>query len=245
MNDQVLTEDTLLGGRVRLAQPRGGYRVAVDPVLLAAAVPAKPGQTVLDVGAGTGAVALCLAARVPGVVLAGAERDRDALALARGNADANGVAAEWIDADVLAPPPSLKARQFDHVVSNPPYRPAGRGQRSPSPARDAAHAIGDAAFAAWLAFCAGRVRGRGTLSLILPAGEMARAVAVLEPLLGGLSVLPLWPKPGAAARRVILAARRGGRAPSRLLPGLVLHRADGGYTDAAERVLRHGEALPL
>lgn len=242
MNDPGLTEDTLLGGRVRVFQPKDGYRAAIDPVLLAAAVRAQAGQSVLDVGSGTGAAALCLAARVPGLILTGIERDGVALALARRGSDASGVAAEWIEGDVLAPPAAITARQFDHVISNPPYRSAERGQRSPNPARAIAHSIGDADFGAWLGFCAARVRDKGTLTLVLPAGELSRAVAAIEPRLGGLTVLPLWPKQGAEARRVILQARRGGRAPSRVLPGLVLHD-DGGYTQAAENVLRH--AAPL
>ncbi len=243
MNDLTVTEDTLLGGRVRLFQPKDGYRAAIDPVLLAAAVPAEDGQSVLDVGSGTGAAALCLAARVPGVALTGIELDREMLALARRSADANGVAAEWIEGDVLAPPAAVLARQFDHVISNPPYRSAERGQRSPHAARAAAHSIGDADFDAWLAFCAARVRDKGTLSLVLPAGELSRAIAAIERRMGGLTVLPLWPKHGTEARRVILRARRGGRAPSRVLPGLVLHDADGGYTEAAEQVLRHAGPL--
>jgi tRNA1(Val) A37 N6-methylase TrmN6 len=243
IDDPALTDDTLLGGRVRLTQARGGYRVAIDPVLLAAAVPAKAGQCILDVGSGTGAAALCLAARLPGLALTGLERDAAALALCRLNGAANGVTAEWIEGDVMTPPPALLARQFDHVISNPPYRSAGRGQSSPNADVAAAHAIDDDGFDAWLAFCAARVRDKGTLSLVLPAGAVARAVAVIEPRLGGISLLPLWPKAGVEAKRVILRARRGGRAPSRLLAGLVLHRDDGGYTDAAEQVLRHGGAL--
>jgi len=243
MNDLTVTEDMLLGGRVRLFQPKGGYRAAIDPVLLAAAVPAEAGQSVLDVGSGAGAAALCLAARVPGVALTGIERDGEALALARRSAAANGVMAEWIEGDVLAPPAAILSRQFDHVISNPPYRSADRGQRSPHAAKALAHSIGDAEFGVWLAFCAARVRDKGTLSLVLPAGELARAVAAIEPRLGGLTILPLWPRQGAEARRVILRARRGGRAPSRVLPGLVLHGAGGGYTEAAEQVLRHAGPL--
>ncbi|MGE0668783.1 MAG: tRNA1(Val) (adenine(37)-N6)-methyltransferase [Sphingomonadales bacterium] len=238
-----VTEDRLLDGRVRLVQPRHGYRVAIDPVLLAAAVPAKPGQSVLDVGSGTGAAGFCVAARVPGIRLTGVERDGAALALARRGAEASGIDAEWIEADVLAPPPAAMSRQFDHVISNPPYRSAERGQRSPDPARDAAHAMGEADFAAWLAFCAGRVGGKGTLTLVLPAGELARAIAAIEAKLSAVTVLPLWPRAGAEARRVILRARRGGRAPSRVLPGLVLHGEDGGWTSAAEGVLRHAGPL--
>ena len=71
--DLETTEDALLGGRVRLLQLRRGYRVAVDSVLLAASVEASAGARILDLGCGTGAVALCLAARVPGVTVVGLE----------------------------------------------------------------------------------------------------------------------------------------------------------------------------
>jgi tRNA1(Val) A37 N6-methylase TrmN6 len=240
-----LTRDAVLDGKVRLTQSRDGYRVAIDPVLLAAAVPARPGQSVLDVGSGTGAAALCLRARVHELALTGLERDAGALALARTNAADNGAAIDWVEGDVMAPPSGLMARQFHHVMSNPPYRSTGRGRPSPVPGRASAHAVDEAAFPAWLSFCAGRVRDRGTLTLILPAVELARAMAVLEPLLGGIAVLPLWPRAGRPAKRVILQARRSRGAPSRLMPGLVLHDSDGGYTDQALGVLRGAAAIEM
>src|SRR5512139_3877326 len=70
-----LTDDRLLGGRVRLQQPASGFRAAIDPVLLAAAVPAGEGDIVLDVGCGTGAAALCLATRVEAAHVTGIEAD--------------------------------------------------------------------------------------------------------------------------------------------------------------------------
>ncbi|MDT8344261.1 MAG: methyltransferase, partial [Thermohalobaculum sp.] len=99
-----LTEDRLLGGRVRLLQPGAGYRAATDPVLLAAAVPARPGERVLELGIGAGAATLCLAARVAGLVHAGLEIQPDYLALAARNAALNGVALVLFEGDVAAPP---------------------------------------------------------------------------------------------------------------------------------------------
>jgi tRNA1(Val) A37 N6-methylase TrmN6 len=243
MAEAAETEDTLLGGRVRLRQPRDGYRVAIDPVLLAAAVPARAGDRVLDVGLGSGAAALCLAARVQGVRLTGVERDMAAIDLARRNAAANGVEGEWLEGDVLSPSGALLRRQFDHVMSNPPYRSTARARPSPHAGVAAAHAIDDADFAAWLAFCAGRVRSRGTLSLVLPAGELARALAVLAPRFGAVTVLPIWPRVGRPATRVVLRARRARPSPAVLAAGLVLHGDGGGYTTAAEAVLWRGAAL--
>ena len=63
----------LLGGRVVCLQTKNGYRAAIDPVFLAAAIDANAGDRVLDVGSGTGAASLCLAARIPGVEITGIE----------------------------------------------------------------------------------------------------------------------------------------------------------------------------
>ena len=77
------SDDMLFGGRVKLRQPVDGYRVAIDPVLLAAAVPARDEDPVLDIGCGTGAASLCLAARVQGCKVVGLERDHALAQLAQ------------------------------------------------------------------------------------------------------------------------------------------------------------------
>jgi tRNA1(Val) A37 N6-methylase TrmN6 len=232
-----LTEDALLGGRVRLAQPRDGFRAAIDPVLLAAFVPARPGQRVLELGCGTGAAFLCLAARVPGLTVEAVERDPALATLARANAGRNGVAA-LIHAEDLRAMPALEP--VAHAFANPPYWPAGTA--SPHAARrQAAHE--DAPLADWVRAMAGAVRPGGTVSLVLPAARWDEAAAVLRAAgIGALRLLPLWPRLGAAARRILVGGRRGGRSPAELLPGLVLHEGTG-FSAAAEAVLRGGAAL--
>ena len=232
-----LTEDALLGGRVHLVQPRRGFRAAIDPVLLAAFVPARPGQRVLELGCGSGAAFLCLAARVPGLEIEAVERDPALAALAEGNAARNGVVARLHAADLRALPALAPVA---HAFANPPYWPGGTA--SPDAARrQAAHE--DAGLADWARVMAGAVWPGGTVTLVLPAARWDEAAATLRAAgIGSLRLLPLWPREGRAARRILVQGRRGGRGPGELLPGLALHTGEG-YTPAAEQVLRHGAAL--
>ncbi len=241
------TEDALLGGRVRLRQPAAGYRAAIDPVLLAAAVPAGAGESVLDVGAGGGAALLCLATRVPACRVSGLERDPDAARLAAENAALNGLGArvEVIVGDLLAPPASLAPGSFDHVMANPPHLEAGRARAPREEARAAAEVEGEAGLADWIRFCLRMARRGGSVTLIHRAERLAALLAALAEGAGGIVVFPLWPGGGKPAKRVLVAARPGLAQPLRLAPGLVLHRPDGAYTDEAEAVLRGAEALTL
>ena len=235
------TAGTLLGGRVRYRQPARGHRTGIEPVLLAATVPARPGDLVLEAGTGAGAGLLCLAARVPGLQGTGVELDPDTAVLARDNLRDNGLAA-WpvLVADVLA----LEAPvRFGHAFANPPWHdPAGTpppdGRRAL-----ARHAAGPG-IAGWAAALAAAVRPGGTVTLILPGSAAASGLRALHGAgCGGLTLLPLWPKAGRDARLVLVQGRRGSRAADRVAAGLVLHRDDGAYTPAADAVLRDGAAL--
>ena len=241
-----VTEDALLGGRVRLRQPALGYRVAIDPVLLAAAVPAADGDAVLDVGCGVGAAALCLAARVPGCRVFGIEIGRDMVRLAIENIALNGVAGriEVMVGDMTRPPPRLAAGTFDHVMANPPYLEAGRADAAPDAGKARASVEDAGKLADWVEFCVKMVRTGGSITLIHRADRLDALLAALAGKAGGVVVYPLWPRADAArpAKRVIVRARKGSSAPFTLEPGLALHLGDG-YTADAEAVLR--DAAPL
>lgn len=238
------TDDALLDGRVRLRQPAAGYRVAIDPVLLAAAVPARRGHRILDAGAGVGAAALCLAARSADVTLAGIELQPELADLFRVNVGENRMADRiTVEAgDLFAPEGS--GEPFDQVMTNPPFRAEGRGRPSGNPSK--ARATVEAGFdlAGWIAACLGRLRPKGLLTVVHEASRLDDLIGALTPRTGDIRILPLWPKPGEPARRVIVQARLGIRSPATLLPGLVLHRPDGSFTPEAERILRAGDALP-
>ena len=231
--------DTFLDGRVKVAQPQSGFRSGLDAVMLAAAVPAAPGQTVLELGAGSGVASLCLTARISGLSVTGVERDEKLAALAEDNARANGFDGTFFAADIFALPKDLK-RDFDQVLANPPFH--GEGQASPDAARAAA-LMDDGALSDWLKLGLQRTVSGGFFTAILRADRLNQALAALPER--GVCAFPLWPRQGEAPKRVILQARKGSNAPFALLPGLVLHQEDGAWTPEADAVLRRGNALAL
>jgi len=242
-----VTEDGLLGERVRLRQPAQGPRVAIDPVFLAASIPAEPNQQILDAGCGAGAAMLCLAARVPQCRVIGFELQRDLVRLAGDNVLLNGMADRLsvMVGDLLQPPPRLSPGMFDHVMANPPFIERGRGSRVSDPAKAAATIEGDAALGDWVRFALVMVRAKGTVTFIHRADRIDALLAQLAGRAGGIVVFPLWPKAGQPAGRILVQARKEVAAPAGLAPGLVLHEANGRFTAAADAILRGGEALPL
>jgi len=243
-----LTEDRLLGGRIVFHQPRTGYRAAIDPIFLAAAVPARSGERVLELGIGTGAAALCLGTRVPGTRITGIDRDRAAVRIAGHNIVHNRMqgSVEAIIGDIAGPPPPrLLPGAYDHVMANPPYLPEERSDRSPDPRRAAANVESEAALPTWVAFAAAMLRPKGTLTIIQRADRVGELLALLQERLGGLVVFPLWPRADRPASRIIVQGRKGIAAPLTVVPGLVLHGTQDKYTATAEAVLRDSAPLPL
>jgi tRNA1(Val) A37 N6-methylase TrmN6 len=247
MNDLAITEDRLLGGRVLLRQPADGYRVAIDPIFLAAAVPAAPGELVLDVGAGVGAAALCLAWREPNCLIRGIEIQHALVRLAGKNAALNGNAArmEFMVGDILRPPPRMAPGTFHHVMANPPYQTAQAGTRPDNSGRDMANVEGEAELADWVRYCLNMVRSKGSVTFIHRADRLDSLLAELRQRAGDIAVYPLWPGGSRPASRVIVRARKDVATPTKLSSGMVLHEPDGRYSDAAEAVLRDGAALAL
>jgi tRNA1(Val) A37 N6-methylase TrmN6 len=247
-----VTDDALLGGRIKLLQPETGYRVAIDPVFLAAAVPVGSGERVLDVGSGTGAASLCLAARAPDCRVSGLEIDPATVRIANENVRRNGFAdrVSVMIGDVSRPPIRLAPATFDHAMANPPYLEATRATAPSNAARADAHVEGhaskDADLGAWLKFALAMIRSKGTVTLIHRADRLDHVLAELHGLTGGIVVFPLWPDATAKpAKRVLIRAVKGSAAAMRLAAGLILHESDGRYTPAADAVLRHVHGLDL
>lgn len=240
-----ITRDAFLGGRVRLYQPRTGYRAGVDPVLLAASVKAAPGQSVLDLGCGVGAAMLCLAARVPSLSLTGVEVQEAYAALARRNGDD---AVEVITADITDLPAGLRQRQFDHVLTNPPYFDRGASRAAHDKGREAA--LGERApLAQWVKVAAKRLKPKGYAHIIHRAERLPDILGAWPSGMGSIEVLPLSPRAGRRAELVIVRARKNGRGAFKLHAPLVLHAGARHTTDAddyvpeVKAVLRDGAAL--
>lgn len=246
-----ITIDDLIGGRVAIIQPKTGYRVSMDTVLLAASVPARAGERVLEAGAGSGGAALCLAHRCPDVRVEGLEIQQAMAEVARRNAALNNMDDRFTlkVGCITAPPDDMEPGSFDHVFANPPYLERGNSMRPPAHTKDIAHMNSTASLKDWVDFCLAMVRVKGTLSFIYRADRIDELISLLYKRAGDLTLLPLWPHAGQPAKRILVQGRKGTSGVSRVLPGIALHSAGDGqgqrYTPEAEAVLRDGGAINL
>jgi tRNA1(Val) A37 N6-methylase TrmN6 len=238
-----MTENSILGGRVRLRQPVSGYRAGVDAALLAAACDAPAEARVLDVGCGVGAVMLAAAARRPEARFVGLERDAEAAALARDNIALNGLASriEVIVGDIAAPFSKLGLAAFDAVLANPPFFDDAGALRGPAAAKRGAWLTAEG-LGAWTAFLTRAVREGGAITLIHRADRLADLLAALAPKAGSFQVRPLHPFADVPAKRVLIRAMKTGKAPLRLLPPLILHERGGAKHTAETEAILRGEA---
>jgi tRNA1(Val) A37 N6-methylase TrmN6 len=238
-----LTDDAFLGGRLQAWQPAQGFRAGLDSVTLAAAVPARAKERVCELGSGVGVAALCLAARVRDLHVTAVEIDEDLAALAEANAKRNNAIAEVVVADVLKRPRTLARQSFHHVLTNPPFHDIAKGTRAPQAVKARATSANLNDLVTWLRFARALTRPKGTVTAILPPEQIPLALQALSPNGQGVEIIPLWPKPGALAKRIIIRVRMNAKAPLQLHAGLVLNTTAGKPTPEAEAVLRHAQAL--
>jgi tRNA1(Val) A37 N6-methylase TrmN6 len=222
------TEDAFLGGQLRLRQPKSGHRAGHDAMLLAAATAARPGDRVVDLGAGVGAAGLAVARRVAGIELVLVEIDAGLAALARGNAAANALKADVVVLDVTSEAGAFAAAglapdSVDVVLMNPPFNDSVRHRASPDKAREIAHVATAATLQSWIH--AGRriLKSGGVLTLIWRADGVAEILAALGRGFGSLRILPVHGDPAAPAIRVLIRAIKGGKAPTEIYPALMLN----------------------
>jgi tRNA1(Val) A37 N6-methylase TrmN6 len=245
-----ITEDAFLGGRLRLRQPRRGHRAGHDAILLAAATDAKPGQCVVEFGAGAGAAGLALAARVGIIDLTLIDQDERLVALASESAALNRIACRTVALDVEAKAETFSAAGLapdsaDCVLMNPPFNDPARHQPSPDTRRRTAHEAHSTTLDIWVHAARRLLKPGGALTLIWRSDGLSDVLAALGRGFGGIAVLPVHPKSDAPAIRVLLRAVKGSAAPLALLPAFVLNGEAGRATEQAQAVLRGEETLRL
>lgn len=245
-----LSQDAFLGGQLTLLQPKVGYRAGADPVFLAASVPAKAGDTVLDLGCGVGTALFCLMARVPGLITTGVEINPSYANIARQNAAQTGFVADIHKSDLTNLSKAVRSQSFDHVITNPPFFDRAHGSLASDAGRESAR--GETVdLTTWIDVAVRRLSPNGTLSTIQRAERLPSLIKALDERVGAITVLPLVPRTGRKAKLVLVQARKGARGPFRLLSPLVLHDGvrhehDGeSYSQAAQAILRKGQALHL
>lgn len=246
-----ITDDAVLGGRLRLLQPKRGHRVGHDAILLAAATGGTARERAADLGAGIGGAGLALARRIAGLDVTLVEIDPALAALAGDNARRNDLAArvravacDVEDMEALAAA-GLRAASFDRVLMNPPFNDAARQQSSPDPRRRLAHVAGEGLAARWIAAAAFLLKPGGVLTLIWRGAAEGEIVEALVPAFGAIRVLPVLPRPETAAIRVLVRAVKGGAGRLPDDAPLVLNNASGKPTQAAEEVMRAAMPLPM
>lgn len=228
----------VLDKRVRLLQPHDGFRTSLDSVMLAAACPARGGDHIFDMGCGVGGAGLCVLARVEDTKLTGVDIQADHIDLANRNIALNNTQgrAAFIASDITdfsAP------HTFDHVICNPPYMDTGTHTASPSPRKAVAHGHHDeTSLDDWLEAGFRALKSGGSFTMIHRADKTDKIILGLKNRFGAIEIIPLWPRAGENAKRVIIRAVKDRKTPAILHAGIILHEADGGYTAAADAILR-------
>ena len=248
------TNDAFLGGQIMVRQPRAGYRAGIDAVFLAAAAPCEPGVAcrVLDIGAGVGTVGLCVAARWRDASVTLLEREPELAALARANVADNGLDGRAAVLEAAVGDTSLQLAavglvpdSFDHVLANPPYHAHGRGTAAADPLKAVSHAMPEAGLEDWVRFMARMVRPGGSATIVHKAEALDAILAAMTGRFGGVAVLPLHPRSGAPASRILVQGIKGSRAPLSILAGIMLHGDGNAFTPAAAGVLRDGVGVQM
>lgn len=247
------TCDWILGHRVQLEQPRKGFRVAIDTVLLAAAARVEEGESALELGCGVGGAMLALAARVPRARILGIEIQPELVELCRRNIERNSMTdrAQVVEGDIgrmRGAIPSLDKQDpsfpFDHILMNPPYHEANKHDLSQNQSKSRANAEQEGELAQWFAFAAAALKTGGGLTMIHRADRLESLLAqAAAAKLGGGEIVRVLPRENAPALRVILRLEKGTSSRPREGQALVMHEEGGGYTREAEEVLRHAKGV--
>lgn len=234
------TVDEFLGGKVLLKQSKKGLRATSDAVLLAAAVPVKAKETLLDVGAGNGVIGLCVNARKNCFITA-LECQKNLVETIQQNAQLNHTQIEVVEHNLFLSKDIIKGQLFQNVVTNPPfYDNTGRGRKNDEQ-RLAYRSEFD--LKKWLDYCLKHLKSGGSFTMIHRPEMLGEILSALEPKLGAIEIFPVQTKQNQPATRIIIRGILGAKTPLKLHPPLVMHNPDGSRSLTAEDILRKGKAI--
>lgn len=240
------TKDYLLDKQVQIFQPINGYRASTDAVMLSSAVSkVKKGDTILDVGSGTGAVSLCLASRFYDTEpqITGLEIQPELAELSNMSAAANGFDSflHYVNCDIRNKLQEIENCSFAHVITNPPY--AEKDMPSPNAGKATAHNHNGFSLKGWIEFCIKMIKPKGWFYIVNRAEAVSEILSVIHGKLGHIEIIPLYSKNGQKAKRVIIRAQKDNHAAAVIMPPLIIHASDGNYTEKAQKILRLGNGL--
>lgn len=112
------------------------------------------------------------------------------------------------------------------AVFNPPFYAKRAASASPALSRAEAHILGDGGLDPWFRAAAALVRPGGTAAIVFRADGLDLILAAARGRFGALDILPIVPRPGAVAHRILVRGVKGSRAAMRILESLVLHPSD-------------------
>lgn len=242
---QDYTQDYLLNQKVQILQPVNGYRASTDAVFLSSLISnVKKGQTILDVGSGTGAISLCLARRFEkdDIKIIGLELQEQLAQLSNLSAQTNGYDSflNYINCNIKDKI-ELPNCSFDHVITNPPY--SEKDMPSPNDSKAFAHNHHDLDLEAWMNFCIKMIKPKGFFYMINRAEAIDNILYHLHNKLGNITIIPLYSKEGQDAKRIMIMAQKDSHAATKINSGVIVHTHDGQYTTKAENILRQAQGF--
>ncbi|GHT93474.1 methyltransferase [Alphaproteobacteria bacterium] len=229
-----LTKDYVLKGRVSLLQPKYGYRVAVDPFVLSSFVNVRDGQSVLDVGCGVGAISLILKLKNPFAQITAIDVDRDICDICMRNSEENSLDIDIINVGIENFHKNHRNNLFDHVVTNPPFfnKKSTRVSDLKLLANFETIELSD-----WVSCCLKNLKNGGMFYIIHHASRISDILLSLAKKAGATEIIPIFPKDGQDAIRVIVKCKKGSMESTRITSGLILHDRDGNFSETTREIL--------
>ncbi len=247
------TRDLFLGGKIEVIQPaKKGHRAGLDAILIAAALQPKISGLVADLGAGSGTAGLACIALRPELKALLVENNPLMAKLAFQTSklaknQALRARVEVLEADVTTSgrkreSAGLITESCDYVILNPPYNDSNTNRASDDADRADAHMMGEGGLDAWMRTATSILKPRGMLAMIYRSQSIGQIIAATQGRFGGVTIAPIYSRVDEPAKRLLVRATKGSKAPVTFAPPIIIHNRDGSYTEKIDAVL-NGEAF--